>query len=40
LSAARARGLIVLHKPAPNGKLRAAIANAIASGETGEEIDP
>ena len=32
LSAARARGLIVVHKPAPLGKLRAAIANAIAAG--------
>ena len=39
LSAARARGLVVLHKPAPLGKLRAAIANAIASGETDEEAD-
>ncbi len=39
LSAARARGLIVLHKPAPLGKLRAAIANAIAAGETEEETD-
>ena len=39
LSAARTRGLIVLHKPAPLGKLRAAIANAIAAGETEEETD-
>ncbi len=39
LSAARARDLIVLHKPAPLGKLRAAIANAIAAGEPDEETD-
>lgn len=39
LSAARTRGLIVLHKPAPLGKLRAAIANAIAAAETEEETD-
>jgi CheY-like chemotaxis protein len=39
LGAARARGLIVLHKPAPLGKLRAAIANAIAAGGTEEETD-
>ena len=39
LSAARARGLIVVHKPAPLGKLRAAIANAIAAGETDEESE-
>ncbi len=39
LSVARAQGLIVLHKPAPLGKLRAAIANAIAAGETDEEVE-
>ena len=28
---ARASGLLLLHKPVPNGKLRAAIVNLIAS---------
>jgi signal transduction histidine kinase/CheY-like chemotaxis protein len=32
LAEARARGLLLLHKPVPNGALRAAIGNMIASG--------
>jgi CheY-like chemotaxis protein len=30
---AKASGLVLLHKPVPNGKLRAAITNLIATGE-------
>jgi CheY-like chemotaxis protein len=31
---AQASGLLLLHKPVPNGKLRAAIVNLIASAES------
>jgi DNA-binding NtrC family response regulator len=34
---AKASGLLLLHKPVPNGKLRAAIANLIASSERCDE---
>jgi len=34
---AQASGLLLLHKPVPNGKLRAAIVNLIASAEPGKE---
>jgi signal transduction histidine kinase/ActR/RegA family two-component response regulator len=33
LAEARASGLVLLHKPVPNGKLRAAVANVIAAAE-------
>jgi hypothetical protein len=31
LKEAQASGLLLLHKPVPNGKLRAAVANLIAA---------
>ena len=38
LAEARASGLLLLHKPVSNGKLRAAIANLIAKPEPGGTV--
>jgi two-component system, sensor histidine kinase len=37
---AQASGLLLLHKPVPNGKLRAAIVNLMAASDIIESVDP
>ena len=40
LAEAQSSGLLLLHKPVPNGRLRAAIANLVLAPPAGEEDEP
>ena len=39
LTEAKASGLLLMHKPVPNGRLRAAIGNLILSAKPGRSVE-